>query len=172
VNLRLALASANMMCLQVPRVFFLKSGQVQYDSPRSQPRSATRYVLPDSALVISESDHKIFGVSALRVIFSSLARCWRSVSMRSMSWSSVRSSSGTLSSGGGTAKPRRVLSSRIMENTAPVCSQVVEQAEHFHFSRFRAPFDRRIPTVAPSNLTTSRRSSRLTLAGSISNLPP
>jgi hypothetical protein len=39
------------MCLQVPSVFLRKSGHEQYDSPRRQPRSATRYDLPDAALV-------------------------------------------------------------------------------------------------------------------------
>ena len=40
-----------MRCLQVPRVFVLKSGQEQYDSPLSHPLSATLYVFPDTELV-------------------------------------------------------------------------------------------------------------------------
>ena len=39
------------MCLQVPSVLVLKSGQVQVLSPTSKPRTLTRYWPPVAGLV-------------------------------------------------------------------------------------------------------------------------
>ena len=51
VNFLRAFSSVCSTWLQVPSVLVRKSGHEQYDAPRSVPRRATRYVLPDSAEV-------------------------------------------------------------------------------------------------------------------------
>jgi hypothetical protein len=122
-----------MMCLQVPSVLVRKSGHEQYDAPRSSPRRATRYVLPDAALIVVYSVHGRPGPAERTLIFSSRARSARcSIALRT-NCSSPRLST-AVRSGGGAASPSVVFSSRISENAAPACSQAVSQAEQFQRS--------------------------------------